>query len=39
VYSQNAPGTTTLNFASAKPAMRIEARMVSGGTHFSTVSQ
>ena len=39
VYSQNAPGITTSNFTFAKPAPRIAATIVSGGTHFSTVSQ
>ena len=39
VYSQNAPGITTSNFTFVKPAPRIAATIVSGGTHFSTVSQ
>ena len=39
VYSQKAPGTTTWNFGVSKPASCIACRIVSGGTHCSTVSQ
>ena len=39
VYSQKAPGTLTLYWASPKPTPSRVCRIFSGATHFSTVSQ